>query len=119
MVKYMMVNGIIIKCMDLEKVNNLMETIMRDNGQIIKEMDKENLLGLMVILIMENGKIIKDVERDYLIVKKADMKEIGLMIKDMAMALFNMILVINILGNGLKIENKVFYIHSGNGQLNY
>jgi len=54
-------------------------------------MDKENLLGLMVILIMENGKIIKDVERDYLIVKKADMKEIGLMIKDMAMALFNMI----------------------------
>ena len=78
-------------------------------------MDKVNLLGLMGTIMKENGKIILDQEKDLLTVKKADMKEIGLMIRDMDKDLFNMILEINILENGLKIENKVFYIHSGNG----
>ena len=39
------------------------------------------------------------------------MKEIGLMIRDMDKDLFNMILEINILENGLKIENKVIILY--------
>jgi hypothetical protein len=54
----MLVNLLMIKCMDIESLNIQMEIFMWVNIKIIKNTVKESSLGHIIIYMMENGRMI-------------------------------------------------------------